>query len=578
MATGKSMDPADLPPDLSNLSKLAGDLRGNANQAQTAVPPPAEPGPSRSFTREPDPEITIDPKDYYSTLGHAMEISAPSDTSTKSYLKQLDALIPLSYSAAYHAHQAFQDAHNSYEEAVKERQDAQKALQDAEKALQEKEGLFTALEGEEEDEEEELFQVESPEQPGEETLLEVGDDLEPALTPSPATKAPEAKGKPKAKSKDKAAQQQLQKEVDQLKAKVENAKQALKAADDAFTTPDANGVNMEERKNQALAQSEAMTKYHEFLVTLRAQANNHNAYVDEVFKARIEAIQNEYLKARGSIIRPEDRVFFQQLEAMRKMHTAEFKSVYGIQLFGERKSPCQPGSNSIAVNNSSEFRKKGQVRVTDDNGVVTGAFDYNVNFMIGAAQWGVSRGAVRAKFEQQVADFVTIALNDYPGKGTALNPIHIAYDPPGPPDQRPELGLAILLEFKQRACEMGKPLFVMHEGKTVEITPEQGFSQSEADMFIAQANKPLYRQDIDGNFEPDQGNRKAALIVTQIKIPTTGNSAEDAKSMQQALLQTLNKKIAQKPSNAQLAPARELLTQARLQQIDKEPLHRSNKR
>lgn len=542
MSTGDLMNDPNNPMSNNNLSALSDQLRMNANQVKPVVPP-SEPGPSRTFTIEPpDPTMVIEANAYYSTLGHAMALSNPTDTSTKSYLKQLDALIPLSYVAAYQANKKFLEADEPYQAAKDERIKAQKALDDAKKAIAEKEAKM-----------EKLFESMAEPESKMETLFSADVSVFKQELELWRAAAPENKEEAKAKLIDK--MNESDPELQALKAQEAAAETALQQAKD-------DEKKAQAARTQALAESEALSKYHELLVTLRAQTNNHNAYVAAVFEQKIEAIKKEYLTANGNVIQPNDQVFFNQLDAMKKMHTKEWNSVYGVQLFGERKSPCEPGSNSMELINGKDFKKKGQVRITDDGGVVTGSFDYNVNILLGAKEWGVSRKQVLANFNQQVSDFVTIALNDYPSKGTQGDPIVISYVPP---DKKPELGLALLLEYKMRAVEMGKPLYVKHNGKIVEISPEKGFaSKEEADMFITQGQQKLFRRSLDGTYKPDHANRNAAFIICNAKV-------DSPEAMQKALLGVLEKKLDQKP-DAQLSQSRDLLIQAKMQKIDSEPL------
>lgn len=303
--------------------------------------------------------------------------------------------------------------------------------------------------------------------------------------------------------------------------------------------------------DQAQARFLALSHFESLVESLQAHSNNHDKLTADVYDQRIQAIEAEYLKSKGfektTFMGDEhaykkrieehrkNDLFLQQLEMLKKYNSKKLEKWYSTKRYhvrGSFSSPSgMPGTNSEdrlkpwTTNIFGTSNKKGQVFITDKwvgEGAdrylrVVGQFDYNphmIHLYTVHDKTNVANGELQ-KLNKQVQDFVTVALKDY-SKGTQTNPINIYSEPEG---KMPELEMSMALEFKRRAMESGKDLYIKNpdnpKGPLIKLTATVPLSDEEKQLFTSFGSKQGYR--INGadqsQFEPIENSSAAMMLL-----------------------------------------------------------------
>ncbi|MBN9287035.1 MAG: hypothetical protein BGO43_11660 [Gammaproteobacteria bacterium 39-13] len=189
----------------------------------------------------------------------------------------------------------------------------------------------------------------------------------------------------------------------------------------------------------------------------------------------------------------------QVLRAQRGELKEAVNDVAKEQVFKDRKlktkttgsTPFETGKDSKETNEKwdvdpKKLSKRIKIEHEDGGKKVTVQFSYSRSRLLGTRPFGghlkMGSSAAEAKeLRAQAADAVSIAINEF-NKGSKDNPINIQYTNPRFP--QPEAALAILMEYKKRAIESGKPFYAKDaQGNTVEISPKVGFDPKEEALF-----------------------------------------------------------------------------------------------
>lgn len=195
------------------------------------------------------------------------------------------------------------------------------------------------------------------------------------------------------------------------------------------------------------------------------------------------------------------------LDAVRDVAAKQtFTSRGPLQTKKTGSTPFEAGKNSKEVNEAhhvdgSKVSKRVKIEHEyneDGTSKVTVRFSYNRQRLLGTRPFGghLKMGSSAAEVKElkaQTAEAVTVAINEF-NKGSKENPIQISYNNPRYP--QPEAALAVLMEFKKRAIESGKPFYAKDaNGKLVEISPKIGFNEDERKLFAQYAidEKPVVR-------------------------------------------------------------------------------------
>tara|TARA_R110002110_G_scaffold33533_1_gene114820 strand:+ start:136407 stop:140699 length:4293 start_codon:yes stop_codon:yes gene_type:complete len=142
-------------------------------------------------------------------------------------------------------------------------------------------------------------------------------------------------------------------------------------------------------------------------------------------------------------------------------------------------------------------------------------YDFNRNNLVGGNRTRfhpVGRENAYRSLKEQTKDAVLISIAEH-NKGDETNPIKVEYgtDKKGRKVEQPDLGLAILLEFKKQAILQDKTFFAINpkNGQKFEITPSQTFTPEEMNVFKHYAQA---RADKNGK---DPGSTFGGSVILQ---------------------------------------------------------------
>lgn len=282
--------------------------------------------------------------------------------------------------------------------------------------------------------------------------------------------------------------------------------------------------NAEQARNRAIAQQHALAETRNLLESQAALARNGRFYTESLLNAKIHQIEALYRESLG----------LEEDQKIPDAHQAEYDAFFGplkamkaYCLTPGDKQAFEPG---YARKEHTKFQK-GKVSISDDGGTpprVNGVFDYNIEALYapGSVFFGKSGQSAFDSLQRQVADYVTVAINEY-GKGTSENPIEIKYNPPEKP--KPELGLAMLMEFKRQAIQRGEPLIVRHNGKEIELTENPNeLTDPERQLFQDYATQRPQFQNSDNKIPASVGVifMQNTGMASEIQRDIRGNAIE----------------------------------------------------
>lgn len=219
------------------------------------------------------------------------------------------------------------------------------------------------------------------------------------------------------------------------------------------------------------------------------------------------------------------------------------------QLFKGRRAYNTAGTGSTEFDpnkdiNLAGYKKRVKIESKDNGASVKVQFSYNPNTLLGAGAKGKLWAAFHQEgpdFQQQMAEFVTVAINEY-NKGSDKNPLKISYSNPNNP--KPEAALGILMEFKKRAITEGRDFFAVdHNGNTITLSSDHRLSKAEKEYFLHFAQKKAVVKGLLGglDFSPPAGY---GVFYKAFKdMPNIDKNNISTENMEKAMQQSLNNMV-----------------------------------
>jgi len=281
----------------------------------------------------------------------------------------------------------------------------------------------------------------------------------------------------------------------------------------------------DENIQKAFAKLKAAEQLENMFRSLAVLSKRNNCYNEDTLNKHLGKLDNlKMLKCEAG-----------DIESLK----SAIEAAENTQLFKHHSSSTKYDSTCT----ESDGGKKGRFSVEHKNNGNTVIINYDLDrkALLGQSMFSSSAGRESAyqNLKEQTKDAVLISIAEH-DKGSKTNPINIqpATNKKGEKIPQADVGLALLLEFKEQAILQGKTFYVKHGGKPVEITPKEGFGDLEMAMFakyamdkaaVSTTSKETYggstilRHSTVDNIENDSDCKDKEKVQKAIKGYVSGN-------------------------------------------------------